>query len=92
MLWAGFGLLGSEHRVCFSGDTGMFDGLAEIGERLLVAADQQKVAAFVPRPGESFEPSSRRSAQRWWPDLSWRTAPEDPVEASGVRLGVTGPM
>lgn len=33
-LWAGYALIGSEHRVFFSGDTGLFPGLREIGERL----------------------------------------------------------
>lgn len=30
-LWAGYALLGAEHRVYFSGDTGLFDGLDAIG-------------------------------------------------------------
>ena len=33
-LWAGYALLGSKHRVYFSGDTGLFPGLREIGSRL----------------------------------------------------------
>lgn len=33
-LWAGYALLGPAHRVFFSGDTGLFPGLTEIGERL----------------------------------------------------------
>ncbi|HEX6245700.1 MAG TPA: MBL fold metallo-hydrolase [Polyangiales bacterium] len=33
-LWAGYALLGAQHRVFFSGDTGMFPALHEIGERL----------------------------------------------------------
>jgi len=33
-LWAGYALVGEEHRVFFSGDTGLFPGLREIGERL----------------------------------------------------------
>ncbi|MEZ4369690.1 MAG: MBL fold metallo-hydrolase [Polyangiaceae bacterium] len=32
-LWGSFSLIGPEHRVFFSGDTGMFPGFAEIGER-----------------------------------------------------------
>jgi L-ascorbate metabolism protein UlaG (beta-lactamase superfamily) len=32
-LWAGYALLGPRHRALFSGDTGLFDGLREIGER-----------------------------------------------------------
>jgi L-ascorbate metabolism protein UlaG (beta-lactamase superfamily) len=33
-LWVGYGLLGAEHRVYFSGDTGLFPALTEIGARL----------------------------------------------------------
>ena len=33
-LWSGWAMIGPEHRVYFSGDTAMFPGLAEIGERL----------------------------------------------------------
>ncbi len=33
-LWAGWAMQSAEHRVFFSGDTGLFDGLQEIGERL----------------------------------------------------------
>jgi L-ascorbate metabolism protein UlaG (beta-lactamase superfamily) len=32
-LWAGYALLGSRHRVYFSGDTGLFPAMTEIGER-----------------------------------------------------------
>jgi len=33
-LWAGFALVGKEHRAWYSGDTGLFPGLGAIGERL----------------------------------------------------------
>ena len=33
-LWSGWAILGPRHRVYYSGDTGMFPGFAEIGERL----------------------------------------------------------
>lgn len=33
-LWAGFALVGPSHRVWYSGDTGLFPGLTEIGRRL----------------------------------------------------------
>ena len=33
-LWAGWAILGSNRRVFFSGDSGMFPGFADIGERL----------------------------------------------------------
>jgi L-ascorbate metabolism protein UlaG (beta-lactamase superfamily) len=33
-LWAGYALLGPKHRVFFSGDTGLFPAMKDIGERL----------------------------------------------------------
>jgi L-ascorbate metabolism protein UlaG (beta-lactamase superfamily) len=33
-LWAGYALLGPQHRVYYSGDTGLFNAMREIGERL----------------------------------------------------------
>ncbi len=33
-LWAGYALLGTSHRVYYSGDTGLFTGLQDIGEKL----------------------------------------------------------
>ena len=33
-LWAGYALVGSKHRVYFSGDTGLFPAMKEIGARL----------------------------------------------------------
>ncbi len=33
-LWAGYALVGPEHRVLFSGDTGLFSAMSDIGERL----------------------------------------------------------
>jgi L-ascorbate metabolism protein UlaG (beta-lactamase superfamily) len=33
-LWTGYALLGARHRVYYSGDTGLFPGMREIGQRL----------------------------------------------------------
>jgi L-ascorbate metabolism protein UlaG (beta-lactamase superfamily) len=33
-LWAGWAFVGAEHRIWYSGDTAMFDGIQEIGDRL----------------------------------------------------------
>lgn len=33
-LWAGFAMVGTDHRVYYTGDTGMFPGFSEIGQRL----------------------------------------------------------
>jgi L-ascorbate metabolism protein UlaG (beta-lactamase superfamily) len=52
-LWAGFALMGTKHRAWYSGDTGMFPGLREIGERLgPFDVTMIEVGAY----------------GRWWPD------------------------
>ncbi len=33
-LWAGYALVGSSHRLFYSGDTGLFSGMSDIGKRL----------------------------------------------------------
>ena len=33
-LWAGYAVVGARHRAYFSGDTGLFPGMRDIGERL----------------------------------------------------------
>jgi L-ascorbate metabolism protein UlaG (beta-lactamase superfamily) len=33
-LWSGWALLGPQHRLYYSGDTAMFPGFADIGDRL----------------------------------------------------------
>jgi L-ascorbate metabolism protein UlaG (beta-lactamase superfamily) len=146
-LWSGWAFIGSEHRAYYSGDTAMFPGFAEIGERLgpfdmtmmesgaynplwtdvhlgpeqamqahldvrgrlfmpvhwgtfdlalhgwtepveriLAAAETAGVTVAVPRPGESVEPSrvSEGSPARWWPQLRWATAAEQPIVSSGL--------
>jgi L-ascorbate metabolism protein UlaG (beta-lactamase superfamily) len=144
-LWAGFALVGQRHRVWYSGDTGPFPGLAEIGarlgpfdlalveagaygrawpdwhlgpeqavrasqlvrarvlqpvhwalfnlayhgwtepaERVRVAAREAGVTVTIPRPGQSVEPAALPALERWWPTAPWRSAEEDPIEASGV--------
>lgn len=144
-LWAGFALLGPAHRVYYSGDTGLFPGLADIGarlgpfdlamieagaygrawpdwhlgpeqavqasqwvrarvllpvhwglfnlayhgwtepaERVLVAAGRAGVSLTLPRPGQSVEPTALPALARWWPELPWRSAGEDPIVATWV--------
>jgi L-ascorbate metabolism protein UlaG (beta-lactamase superfamily) len=139
-LWAGYALLGPAHRVYFSGDTGLFPAMRDIGarlgpfdltmieagqynrawpdwhigpeqavlahrlvegrvmlpihwglfvlayhgwtepiERVLAAARTARVTVVAPRPGESFEPDAPPPVQRWWPDLPWQTAAQDPI-------------
>jgi L-ascorbate metabolism protein UlaG (beta-lactamase superfamily) len=142
-LWAGWAFLGPVHRAYFSGDTGLFPALRDIGDRLgpfdvtmievgeygrawpdwhlgpeqavtahrmlkgrvmlpihwgtfalayhgwtepieraIVAAQAAGVTLVAPKPGQSFEPFAPPPIQRWWPDLPWRTAAEDPIVAT----------
>lgn len=144
-LWAGYALLGPNHRVFYAGDTGLFPGLKEIGERLgpfdlamlevgaygrnwpdwhlgpeqavlasqwvkadallpvhwglfnlayhgwtepaervLAAAEKAGVTVTVPKPGQSIEPGTMPPLARWWPDVPWKTAEDDPIVASQV--------
>lgn len=144
-LWAGWAIVGPKHRVYFSGDTAMFPGFAEIGERLgpfdvslietgaysplwrdvhigpeqgvvaaqltrselvvpvhwgtfdlamhgwtepiermLQAAERKGVRIATPRPGASFEPAAPLPIERWWPELPWQRAYEQPVVSSGL--------
>jgi L-ascorbate metabolism protein UlaG (beta-lactamase superfamily) len=67
---------------------GLFDlalhGWTEPIERTLVAADAAGVDVLTPRPGASVEPSAPPPRARWWPDVPWKTAAEDPIVATGV--------
>jgi hypothetical protein len=36
----------------------------------------------VPRPGQSFEPGAPPELERWWPELPWVGASEDPIVSS----------
>lgn len=142
-LWASYALIGDEHRVWFSGDTGLFPALAQIGaklgpfdltmieagaygsawpdwhlgpeqavrahemvggrvmlpvhwglfdlayhgwtepiERVLVAADRAQIEVITPRPGQSIEPATPPPRDRWWPDVPWQTAEQDPIVAT----------
>ncbi len=142
-LWASYALIGAKHRAWFSGDTGLFPAMTEIGEklgpfdvtmiesgaygsawpdwhlgpeqavrahemvrgkllvpihwglfdlafhgwtepveRIIVAAERAGAPLAVPRPGESVEPSTPPPIVRWWPEVPWKTADEDPIVAT----------
>jgi len=139
-LWSGFALLGSKHRLYYSGDTGLFPAMKDIGtrlgpfdvtlievgqyhrgwpdwhmgpeqavrahqwvqgrvlipvhwglftlaahgwtepvERVRAAADQAGQTVVVPRPGQGVEPEHPPAFERWWPQLPWKTAVQDPI-------------
>jgi L-ascorbate metabolism protein UlaG (beta-lactamase superfamily) len=145
-LWAGFALLGPAHRAFYSGDTGLFPAMKDIGERLgpfdvtlievgqyngawpdwhigpeqavqahqllqgrvllpvhwglftlaahgwtepiervLAAAATSGQRVLVPRPGQSVEPAAPPPFERWWPQLPWKTAEQDPIVSTQLR-------
>jgi L-ascorbate metabolism protein UlaG (beta-lactamase superfamily) len=70
---------------------GLFDlalhGWTEPVERVLVAARQQGVRVITPAPGGSVEPATLAAgagAVRWWPEVPWKTAAEEPCVSSGL--------
>jgi len=145
-LWAGYAFLGAKHRAYFSGDTGLFPAMRDIGarlgpfdvtmievgeydaawpdwhigpeqavdahrlvrgrvflpihwallnlayhgwtepiERAAAASDRSAVTLVTPRPGESIELDAAAPARaRWWPDVPWKTAEQDPIVSSQV--------
>lgn len=142
-LWAGYAIMGDEHRVYFSGDTGLFAELETIGrrfgpfdltmievgqynaawpdwhlgpeqavlahlmvrgrallpvhwglfrlaphgwtepiERVHVKAKSFGVSVATPQPGQSVEPQTLGTTQRWWPDIRWQTEDAEPIRAT----------
>jgi len=59
-------------------------GWTEPIERVIVAAEKQQVRVAFPRPGESFEPSIAVPSNRWWPDVPWETAQQNPIRSTGL--------
>lgn len=51
-------------------------------ERVLVAAQKAGVTVVTPKPGESVSPHAPAPPQRWWPQVPWKTAEENPVRSS----------
>ncbi|WP_232293356.1 MBL fold metallo-hydrolase [Stigmatella aurantiaca] len=142
-LWASYAFLGPTHRAYYSGDTGLFPAMKDIGDRLgpfdvtmievgqyhrtwpdwhigpeqavlahrmlrgrallpvhwalfslavhgwtepvervLAAAGNTQEKVIVPKPGQSIEPGATPSLDRWWPELPWVTAAQDPIVSS----------
>ncbi len=50
-------------------------------ERTVAAARLAGAVVITPRPGQSVEPTEEKPQERWWPDVPWRTAAEDPIVA-----------
>lgn len=58
-------------------------------ERTQAAAEKASVRVLTPRPGESLEPSVSNTT-RWWPQVPWRNATEDPIRSTGLPTHVAG--
>ena len=54
-------------------------GWTEPIERARAAGHNAGAVVITPRPGQSVEPTEERPQERWWPELPWRTAAEDPI-------------
>lgn len=150
-LWAGWAFRGPDHAVWYSGDTGLFPAMRDIGERLgpfdltliesgaynqawpdwhlgpeqtvrahqmvrgellipvhwglfnlathawtepaervTAAAAAAGVEVRIPRPGQSVEPEALLPFERWWPDVPWRRAEEDPIVSSQMDAAPPG--
>ena len=61
-----------------------YHGWTEPAERVLVAAEHDKVRVVTPKPGQSFEPESAPPPARWWPEVAWKSGAEDPIVSSQV--------
>ena len=53
-------------------------------ERLLVAAKKAGIRTTIPRPGQSIEPAALPELERWWPEIPWQTAQQEPVVSTGL--------
>ncbi len=62
---------------------GLFDlashGWTEPIERVWVAAEKAKATFATPRPGQVMDIDAPPQPERWWPDVPWKTAQEDPL-------------
>ena len=65
-----------------------YHGWTEPVERVLAAARGSDPCVALPRPGQSIEPDALSAFARWWPDVPWKTAAEDPIVPTG--LGAAG--
>lgn len=57
-------------------------GWTEPAERVLVASQKAGVRLALPRPGESIQPGALGPLNKWWPQLPWQTAEQDPIIAT----------
>ena len=53
-------------------------------ERILAAAERAGLSVATPRVGESLQPAEPPPVERWWPELPWQHAREQPVVSSGL--------
>jgi L-ascorbate metabolism protein UlaG (beta-lactamase superfamily) len=61
-----------------------YHGWTEPIERVLVAGAGAGVPILAPRPGQSVEPEAPPARERWWPDVPWKTAADEPIRSTQV--------
>ncbi len=54
-------------------------GWTEPIERTWAAATKQEVQFVTPRPGEVIDVDNPPTPNRWWPEVPWNTAEQDPI-------------
>lgn len=59
-------------------------GWTEPAERLLAAASVRGVHLVIPTPGQSVEPNSPATKERWWPSNPWKSSQESPIVSSNL--------
>jgi L-ascorbate metabolism protein UlaG (beta-lactamase superfamily) len=144
-LGSGYAMIGASHRVYYSGDTGLFPAMRDIGEqygpfdltmieigqynqawpdwhigpeqavkahrwvngklflpvhwglfelashgwtepieRAVAEAKKTEVAIVTPKPGQSVTTDAPPTPSRWWPELPYKTAEQDPIISTQV--------
>ena len=56
----------------------------EPAERIIAAAQKENVEVIIPRPGQSFEPTTSPKIAKWWPEVKWDSAKTDPIVSSNL--------
>lgn len=57
-------------------------GWTEPIERVWAAATERKIPFVTPRPGEVISVDNPPAPTRWWPEVPWKTAEQDPIIAT----------
>ena len=61
-----------------------FHGWTAPAERVWAAAHKAQIALGIPRPGQSIEPENPPDLERWWPEVPFKNAQQDPINSTAV--------